>query len=500
MLDLNELRGDAVTAEFLHAQVLSSDHAATQPAGTRGGWAMRGAYILADLTAVGFALIGAAAAVHWFAGAPLMHFAPLEIKACALLTVGLMLVAMLQKTYSAIPPRPARQFRGWVCGALLVCVAEVSLLAVFGVGTVSSFIVLVLATAVSIVFAPFLRALCRSRFGAMRWWGTRLLVVGHGEFAERVYADMQREPQWGLRPCGYVDAAELFDGRLTRIAASPQQFIDRLAANWQVERGMIALSAPEADELARVFIRSAVRIRHWLILSPLDRLPSLWLEECEAARLPAIAVTNRLASPWAIRAKRAFDISILLCLAPVLSPVIAMTALLMRLTMEGPIFYGQERIGRHGRRFKVLKFRTMHVNAAEVLQEHLAAHPELAAEWEAKHKLRKDPRVTWVGRILRPLSLDELPQAWNVLVGDMSLVGPRPIVDDEIAKYADSYQDYLQVIPGITGLWQVSGRNDTTYEERVDLDSYYVRNWSLWLDVYILACTVKVVLLGEGAY
>jgi len=121
-------------------------------------------------------------------------------------------------------------------------------------------------------------------------------------------------------------------------------------------------------------------------------------------------------------------------------------------------------------------------------------HPELRAEWEQNHKLKNDPRVTGVGNFLRKTSLDELPQLWNVMKGEMSLVGPRPIVEAEIPKYQDGYGIYLKVVPGLSGLWQVSGRNDTTYGERVYLDCYYVRNWSVWLDIYILARTVSVVL------
>jgi lipopolysaccharide/colanic/teichoic acid biosynthesis glycosyltransferase len=142
----------------------------------------------------------------------------------------------------------------------------------------------------------------------------------------------------------------------------------------------------------------------------------------------------------------------------------------------------------------------MYCDADDVLLRYLDEHPDLAAEWQASTKLRHDPRVTWIGRWLRVTSLDELPQLWNVFVGEMSLVGPRPILPCEIDKYGDYYEHYSQVLPGLTGLWQVSGRNNTTYRERLDLDTYYVRNWSLWLDVYIVACTVKVVLLGEGAY
>ena len=139
-------------------------------------------------------------------------------------------------------------------------------------------------------------------------------------------------------------------------------------------------------------------------------------------------------------------------------------------------------------------------DADAVLQTYLAANPQARAEWERDHKLKRDPRVTWIGRLLRQTSLDELPQLWNVLRGEMSLVGPRPIVDDEIRKYGDVFLEYTRVLPGITGLWQVSGRNNTTYDERVSLDAFYVGNWSVWLDLYILFRTIRVVLLREGAY
>jgi lipopolysaccharide/colanic/teichoic acid biosynthesis glycosyltransferase len=139
-------------------------------------------------------------------------------------------------------------------------------------------------------------------------------------------------------------------------------------------------------------------------------------------------------------------------------------------------------------------------NADRVLDEYLIRHPELKDAWEQDHKLRNDPRVTRVGRFLRQTSLDELPQLWNILRGEMSLVGPRPIVDEEIWRYGDKFTLYTKVTPGLTGLWQVSGRNNLPYEERVNLDAYYVRNWSVWLDVYILIRTIWVVASGEGAY
>jgi lipopolysaccharide/colanic/teichoic acid biosynthesis glycosyltransferase len=142
----------------------------------------------------------------------------------------------------------------------------------------------------------------------------------------------------------------------------------------------------------------------------------------------------------------------------------------------------------------------MVMNGDQVLLQYLAQHPELALEWERNQKLKDDPRVTRIGKFLRRTSLDELPQLWNVLKGEMSLVGPRPIIQEEVARYGDRFSLYTQVYPGLTGLWQVSGRNDTSYDERVRLDTYYVRNWSLWLDIYLLARTAGVVLAGRGAY
>jgi len=175
-------------------------------------------------------------------------------------------------------------------------------------------------------------------------------------------------------------------------------------------------------------------------------------------------------------------------------------AVMVKASSPGPICFSQQRIGFRGGRFSAFKFRSMVTDADERLKHYLATNPAGRAEWEADHKLRNDPRVTRFGRFLRKTSLDELPQLWNVLRGEMSLVGPRPIVEAEISKYNDRFELYTKVMPGITGLWQVSGRNDTTYDERVEFDAFYTRNWSPWLDLFILARTVKVVLFREGAY
>ena len=210
-------------------------------------------------------------------------------------------------------------------------------------------------------------------------------------------------------------------------------------------------------------------------------------------------VHNFLLMPWQRILKRVMDVTLVLLSLPVLLPVLAALAVIVRMNSRGPIFYCSSRWGLNGREFKAWKFRSMVTDADRVLKQHLDSNPELREEWNRDLKLKNDPRITSVGRFLRSSSLDELPQLWNVFIGDMSLVGPRPILGDEISRYGDVYDLYKSVVPGITGLWQISGRNNTTYEERLAYVSYYVRQWSPWMDIYILIRTVVTVLSREGA-
>jgi Undecaprenyl-phosphate galactose phosphotransferase WbaP len=207
-----------------------------------------------------------------------------------------------------------------------------------------------------------------------------------------------------------------------------------------------------------------------------------------------------LLRPWPQRFKRIFDVLVASVLGLIALPLGLLIAGAIVVESGAPALYAHTRLGRRGRRFRVWKFRSMVNNADEVLQAHLDQHPGYALEWGLFHKLREDPRVTRVGRLLRKTSLDELPQLWNVLRGQMSLVGPRPIVEQEIAKYGPAFALYSQVLPGLTGLWQVSGRNDTTYRERVELDCHYIRAWTALVDLRVLLKTIRVVFRGHGAY
>ena len=181
-----------------------------------------------------------------------------------------------------------------------------------------------------------------------------------------------------------------------------------------------------------------------------------------------------------------------------LSPLFVILTILVKLTSRGPAFYVSERIGRNGRKFNILKYRTMVHQSDRKLEQLLSESPKLAQEWNRQFKLDNDPRITPLGRFLRKTSLDELPQLWNVLVGDMAIVGPRPIVDEEIPKYGSYFTEITSVKPGLTGLWQVSGRNELSYDDRVRINLYYIRNWSIWLDYYILLKTPREIFSAHG--
>jgi Undecaprenyl-phosphate galactose phosphotransferase WbaP len=215
----------------------------------------------------------------------------------------------------------------------------------------------------------------------------------------------------------------------------------------------------------------------------------LGLEVCQQVFLPSRQLL-----------KRVIDLLLTVAVGIAMAPVLLLVALAIRLDSPGPIIYGQRRIGRGGREFKAWKFRSMVANADEILRCYLDENPQLRAEWDATHKLKNDPRVTKLGAFLRRTSLDEFPQLWNVLRGEMSVVGPRPIVRDEIRHYGLDFETYTYVQSGLTGLWQVSGRSETSYQQRVDFDRFYVQNWSVWLDLCILFRTIGTVLSRAGAF
>ncbi len=355
----------------------------------------------------------------------------------------------------------------------------------------------------ALICVPLFRSFARRLAASSDRWAQPVIIFGAGKQSAEIHRAMAADRMRGLRPLGFVDAIEAqwvdTDMHPNWYLGTSQEAIDIATRNgvyWAVVSNSVD-NLP-ANQLAREMYASALPHR---LYAP-DAVPSSLNPSAQircVGRILLLYQRDMLALPGPMFMKRLLDLVISMMVAVVAFPLMLVIGVLVWLTSSGPIIYAHQRIGRNSKPFNTLKFRSMRTDAAQILERYLDEYPHLRAEWDAKHKLMKDPRVTPVGRLLRKSSLDELPQLLNVLKGEMSLVGPRPIVEGEVSRYNDAYDSYCHVRPGVAGLWQVSGRNNTTYEERVECDRFYVQNWSLWLDLYLLARTVRVVLTQDGA-
>lgn len=328
------------------------------------------------------------------------------------------------------------------------------------------------------------------------------LLIGGGKTARLLIDGIKKDLGLNYHVIGYVDDAGPKDDVSEREYLGTFEDIDTIVARTGVQDVMIAAPGMSPEKLNKLLHKVQPLVRNVCFVPDLIGLPlnGVEVEPMFNERLLIMRLKNNMARRYNRVMKRIFDLIITTCGVICLSPVFVFLAILIKLDSKGPVIFAHRRIGQNGNPFPCLKFRTMCQDADVKLKEYLAANPEARKEWEAEFKLKDDPRVTRVGRVLRRTSLDELPQLFNVLRGQMSLVGPRPIITDEIPKYGEYFKDFAMVPPGITGMWQVNGRSDTTYEERVQMDSWYVRNWSVWLDIMLLWRTVGVVLSHKGAY
>ena len=356
---------------------------------------------------------------------------------------------------------------------------------------------IVLVWPLAAVLIPLFRIALRRLLNTFGAWRMGAVVIGGGSHFASVAQSLEDDVY-----AGYAIACHL---RLSRVAERPlSQIATDLAADMRVrgaETVILVPSPAEMPEVDRIIDALNLNLIAYTLIPPLQRLPFAGLKVQTMLNSDAIMMTSRtgLMSPMRQGLKRVFDVVVSVALIVVLLPALLLIAGLVAWG-GGPVLYGHKRIGRGNRPFHCLKFRTMAVDSDKILADLLATNPEVAREWRQNFKLENDPRITRIGRFLRKTSLDELPQLLNVIRGEMSLVGPRPVVADELRfYYGENAVYYHMVRPGITGLWQVSGRSQTTYDRRVFLDTCYVRNWNLWTDVAILFNTVPSVIGGNGA-
>lgn len=340
---------------------------------------------------------------------------------------------------------------------------------------------------------PLGRAALRSVMRRMRLWKRPTLVIGTGPNAYDAVEALQSEPAMGFEVLGLLDVGHALqtDGAVLKkwVEMPGIQFVLAL------EPGQNPLREAMLRKLAHCGAEDVS------VVPAMRGVPLFGTDICYffSHEVAMLKLRNNLRY-WPSRLlKRIFDFVAALVLLVILALPFACMVWLVRRD-GGPAIFAHKRVGQSGREFACFKFRTMRVDAEEQLRFLLAIDPAVREEWERDFKLRYDPRITGIGQFLRRTSLDELPQLFNVIRGEMSLVGPRPVIHAELARYGDDVDYFLMVRPGMTGLWQVSGRNDVDYDTRVHLDTWYIKNWSLWYDVAILFKTIKVVFQGKGAY
>lgn len=356
---------------------------------------------------------------------------------------------------------------------------------------------------------PALRLWMKQRLMRSGAWMRPTVVLGVGKHAQDTAAALRSEPYLGFSVVAFLappginrilpEHIELADRCVPVLALGdqPEQVLDSIPHAHMV----VALDGQELQKHQRMLQRLNLRYQNLNIVPPISGIPILGTEITHfySHEVMMLRVRNNLGRRGSQILKRVFDVIVAGALLLTLSPLFAVFIYRIRQN-GGSAIFGHERVGQRGKPFTCYKFRTMVCNADAVLHQLLSDCESSRAEWQRDFKLRNDPRITPIGAFLRKTSLDELPQLWNVLRGDMSLVGPRPVITAELGKYGDEVTYYLEARPGMTGLWQVSGRNNVDYSHRVYLDSWYVKNWTLWVDIVILIKTVRVVLGRDGAY
>ena len=450
-----------------------------------------------------------------------------------------MLTFSLLRLYSITPPSPPDEIRSTTAGITFVYFASwlVSVLTrPEGFGRVAHGYWFV-AWFLSVLLVPIARGWIRSALCRKAWWGRAVIVLGAGRVGRTVVTTLQSRPQLGLKPVAILDddttklgavratwgENDIVVERVPRDAdeefgtpserSAVEQFAEvegvpvvgglelapALAQRLRINSVVVAMPQMDSSAILALIERFAETYTHVLVIPDVFNLVHFGAPTQYLGGALGIEVRRQLLLRGPRAAKRAMDIVLTSIGSVLVLPLLLVIALLIKLDSKGPVLHRQRRLGQDGIRFSALKFRTMSLDADERLAKLLESNPALRVEWDTFKKLPDHPGVTRIGKFLRKYSLDELPQLWNVLRGDMSLVGPRPYMEREIPDMDQKESIILRVRPGLTGIWQVTTRNESTFEQRLQLDVEYVRNWSPWLDLYVIAKTVPVVVGGTGS-
>jgi len=411
------------------------------------------------------------------------------------------LIFQLHKLYPGISLAPSEEMRRFFIGSLIA----------YGGIVMSRFIEkdqwdsVNTAFLISGIFSTITLLTIRS---ATHWFlhktklgGIPTVIYGSGSTGKLVAQCLHASIRSGYVPVLFLDDNPLGDEEYMGIpiihdlAAGPE-----IVKRYNIKMAIVAMPELDAQKLKHLQNTSVSAFRYTVLIPNFFNISNIWMSVRDFSGVLGIDTSNKLKFSFNLVVKRFMDLFVVLIGGLIMLPFLLIIALLIKIDSPGPVLYKQKRLGKNGKHFYTYKFRSMAIDAAEKLKNLLDSNPELKEEWESTYKLHNDPRITRLGNILRRTSIDEFPQLINILKGEMSLVGPRPIVDEEVEKYGEDFKRVFTVTPGLTGMWQVSGRSDANYTDRVSYDIYYLQSWSVWLDMWIIFKTFGVVLKGKGAY
>ena len=404
------------------------------------------------------------------------------------------------RLYPGIMLPPAEEVRRFTLTSLF-CFAGIAMsIAVETDGREALSAALLLAVPFATFIIPLLREIVRTAFASFGWWGIPVIIYASEKNKSTITDRLLNKPSFGYKPAAIIcsDAAEYTEYK--GIPVFPYSEEIETAVHACKITTAIVIEGPER-KTAKTPLNTLLSEYRYIITVPYNsNLKFVSLSVRDFGGILGFSAANRLTRPINLFLKRCIDLGLLLIFSPIVIPLMLLISILVKCTSKGPVFYGHKRIGKNGKTITTWKFRSMVVDADKRLKELLENNPEIKKEWEENQKLAHDPRITSIGKFLRKTSLDELPQFFNILIGQMSFVGPRPVVEAERKKYGDKFNYVFSVTPGLSGMWQISGRSSTGYDERIMLDTFYIQNWSVWLDIWIILQTCIVVLTGKGAY
>jgi len=331
--------------------------------------------------------------------------------------------------------------------------------------------------------------------------GIPAVIYGAGSTGKLVAECLNNNIRTGYIPVLFLDDSAFPENEIMGIPVIQDTSIGpEIVKRYNIKMAIVAMPELDAEKLKILLKKSVSAFRYNVLIPNFFNISNIWMSVRDFSGILGIETSHKLKLNFNLGIKRLMDILFVLFGGILILPFLLIIALLVKVTSSGPVLYKHKRLGINGKPFYTYKFRTMKKNAEQLLEELLKSDPAIREEWEKYHKLKNDPRVTAVGKFLRHFSLDEFPQLINIIKGEMSLVGPRPVVEDEIEKYGDDFDRIFSIRPGLTGLWQVSGRSDTNYSERISYDTYYLQSWSAWLDLWIILKTFGSIIMGKGAY